>query len=113
MNDSVLYDVKLKPIGKNEGQASENIYKSNAIFRQMFSERNAGIYKLGASALAVASGAVAVYFKMKANNAYATYGQTYARSDYNKTNRLDLVSGIFMTLSQLSLAYLAYLFIRE
>ncbi|MFA3781868.1 hypothetical protein ABRY23_02240 [Melioribacteraceae bacterium 4301-Me] len=58
-------------------------------------------------------GATAAFFKIKADNKYDNYLQTKDVSIYDDVKRLDLYSGIALSLLQINIGYLVYKFLSN
>lgn len=69
------------------------------------------VYLTGAAA--VLSGAAAAYFKVKADNRYASYRISGNPALLRETNQLDTSAGIALAATQLSLGLFAYLLLSE
>jgi hypothetical protein len=62
---------------------------------------------------AVLSGAMAAYWKLRADDVYREYRRTGDPAQLDRIHKLDLVSGIALGLSQASLAFLTYLLVSQ
>jgi hypothetical protein len=66
-----------------------------------------------AGASAVVSGAVAAYFKLRADNFYGDYQRTGDGGTLERVKRLDVASGISLAVSQINLAMLTYFLLSQ
>lgn len=62
---------------------------------------------------AVLAGAMAAYWKLRADDVYKEYQRTGDTGRLHRVHNLDLASGIALGLSQVSLAFLTYLLVSE
>jgi hypothetical protein len=75
------------------------------------SHENLSLYIAGGSA--IITGAVAAYFKISADKLYKEYHLTQNNSTLVKVKQQDVISGISLALSQVSLAFFSYLLFSQ
>jgi len=75
------------------------------------SEIPSSVYIAGGTA--VVSGTAAAYFKIKSDRLYKDYRRTNSGSSLNQVRRLDIVSGVSLAVSEISLFVLSYLLLSK
>jgi hypothetical protein len=64
---------------------------------------------IGAASVMISSGAIAAYFKNRANEKFDLYQRFRRQEDLDKTNQLDKYSAVSLVLTEISFAVLVYI----
>ena len=98
-------NMKMEPVER----LIKNKYSSLQIEKQ--SDIPSSVYIAGGTV--VVSGTVAAYFKIKSDRLYKDYRNTNSGSTLNQVRKLDIVSGVSLAVSEISLFLLSYLLLSK